>query len=322
VQPYPSDWRARMVRRTAAGRASPILAGLSSVALYERNSVDDVWTVTGENVVELATAGAVASVGVGKGTVLIERLAWDTPIGLAHKRWADHALNVLATNLRVPIDVLCDAPRKSYRAEDFETIDLRAVCNRGFRDESAGDGKGGWTDQGPDNDLRGMRTGLQTFMQIRFDIVNPDRNQGRSCIVLHSAAHDPAAVAATDPIPVNRRAKALFFLHTGAWVGPSEHAGKALIRYVVTYADGTQASVQALGGKHIRDWWTPGQCEEALGVALLLQPEAEADVSARRRGLQIQEWTNPQPEKEVRSIRIESGETGAIPVVLAIALRR
>jgi len=36
---------------------------------------------------------------------------------------------------------------------DFRRLDLRAFVNRGFQDDVAGDGKGGWTDEGFDRDL-------------------------------------------------------------------------------------------------------------------------------------------------------------------------
>lgn len=38
-------------------------------------------------------------------------------------------------------------------------VDLRGAVNAGFADEIAGDGKGGWTDQGPQQDLHTIRPG-------------------------------------------------------------------------------------------------------------------------------------------------------------------
>ncbi|MBN2643492.1 MAG: hypothetical protein JXR78_17705, partial [Victivallales bacterium] len=47
------------------------------------------------------------------------------------------------------------------------SLDLTQAVNRGFRDGKAGDGKGGWTDQGPGNDMRSMKD-----KQIRVGYVN------------------------------------------------------------------------------------------------------------------------------------------------------
>ncbi len=319
TRPYTADKRAREVRRTADGRDSVVLAGISSVALYARNSVDELWAVEGEQVRELATGGAVVTAEAGAGRLLIDRLAWDHPENLVHQQWADHYLHALCANLGVEIDPYRYRERRVLRSESFVPIDLRAVFNRGFRDEVAGDGEGGWTDQGPQNDLRGMAPGRRPFHQVIIDIVDPAKNDGNACLVLYAAQHAETGPKATPEIPYGGRASSLFFLHTAAWFNSRTHADKPVIRYVVTYADGQTAVVEALGNRHIRDWWTPGDAEEAKGVSLFLVSETEPDAPPRRRGLQIQEWVNPRPDQTIRSIRIESANSGAIPIVLGIS---
>ena len=46
---------------------------------------------------------------------------------------------------------------------DSFPVDFSSVANMGFADAAAGDGKGGWTDQGPENDLSMFPTGNQVF---------------------------------------------------------------------------------------------------------------------------------------------------------------
>ena len=317
VRPHPRDFRHRAVRRTPTGRDSKLLAGISSAVIYARDSVDEIWEVTGKSVAELASGGAAVECPAGKGKLIVERLSWDQPADPTHQRWADHFLHAFATNLGVEIDRYHYRKRQVFEPSDFVPIDLRPACNRSFRDDVAGDGKGGWTDQG-DNDLRGMRTGPQSFHQIVFDIADPEKNGGKSCVVLHSEKRAANCPKATAELPVNTKARALFFLHTAAWYGRSHHS-QPVVRYVVTYSDGTKATVEALGEKHIRDWWTPGNCEVSKGVSLLLRSKTEPDAIPRRRGLQLQEWTNPHPGKQIRSLRIRSGGTGAIPIVIGIS---
>lgn len=322
TRPHSRDFRNREVRRTAAGRAAGPLTGISSVALYERNSVDDLWTVTGPEVSELASGGAVVYAPVASGKILLDRLAWDSPKGLAHRQWAEHYLHALAAALGVDVDLYRYVARRQYRAEDFVPVDFRAEVNRGFRDEVADDREGGWTDQGPNNDLRGMQIGQRVFHQIVFDIIDPLKNDGKSCLVLYSPTHAPTGIRKTGEISVNEKADALFFLQTAAWYSSRTHLGAPLIRYVVTYEDGSLETAEALGGLHIRDWWSPGDAQEARGVSLLLRSETEPDALPRRRGLQLQEWTNPHPEKTIRSLRVESANTGIIPIVVAISTWR
>ncbi len=56
--------------------------------------------------------------------------------------------------------VLLAGVAAAEREDSFMTLDLRAVVNMGWQDEVAGDGKGGWTDQG-DNDMRQVTPGRQ-----------------------------------------------------------------------------------------------------------------------------------------------------------------
>ena len=83
-------------------------------------------------------------------------------------------------------------------------VDLKPAFNMGFRDEKLNDGKGGWTDQGPRNDLAAMTTGMQTLAGIRYDVIAPAENSGRSCIVLA----DPKFRRYPASAPVQLRGKA------------------------------------------------------------------------------------------------------------------
>ena len=103
-----------------------------------------------------------------------------------------------------------------FAKEKFEFVDLSKVCNMGFKDEVADDGKGGWTDQGSQNDLRIIPVGEQIFAGISFNIIDPDRNKGKSCIVLYGTYKPLFPKEAV--IPVDRKAEVIYFLHTAAWV--------------------------------------------------------------------------------------------------------
>ena len=312
TQPYPSAWNRRAVRRTVAGRASEVLAGITSVVIYDRKAVPNLWTVTGEGVTELATGGAIVEIARGKGSILLDRIAWQSPGSLREKRWMEHYLHALVTNLGGRIDLNLNAQRRVYKPEDFIRLDLRKVVNRGFRDETSGDGKGGWTDQGPANDLRGIEPGVKQFHRIPFTLIDPAANDGQSCLVLASP-HAPGCPAETDAIPVDAKASKLFFLQTAAWFSEKTHGGKPVIHYDLTYDDGSKATVDAVGGDDVLDWWSPRNAGKSRGVVLTLKSDTEADAAPRRRGLFLQEADNPHPGKAIRSLRIRSANAGPDP---------
>ena len=63
-------------------------------------------------------------------------------------------------------------------------IDIFSIANRGFADEKAGDGRGGWSDQGPENDLRTFKLKKIQLQGLHFDIIDSDLSQNRSVAVI------------------------------------------------------------------------------------------------------------------------------------------
>ena len=73
-------------------------------------------------------------------------------------------------------------------------ISLAKHYTASLRDETAGDGKGGWTDQG-DNDMRDLPVGRLTFAGVLYEV-------GNGCIALRSPQHLPHAPPSVDDVPV------------------------------------------------------------------------------------------------------------------------
>ena len=158
-------------------------------------------------------------------------------------------------------------------------LSLEAVANRGFRDEVAGDARGGWTDQGPDNDLSTFRPGRFPVSGVDFDVLDPRRHDGRAVLVLGQAsqqvAHDPgeAARAATDQPPPGTDAipsarlpvpghiyRNLYLLHASA----SPPLPPQPVGYLVAhYADGSQTRHELLNRRDIGSWRDPAPAENA-----------------------------------------------------------
>jgi len=195
------------------------------------------------------------------------------------------------------------AARGTKPASNFRPIDLRPACNTGLRDETAGDGKGGWTDQGA-NDLRNLPTGEQTLRGIPFQIID---SRDRACVVLRGKARQDVANTAT--FPVNQTCDTLYFLHACAWGG---RIGTQVATYTIAYADGTSTVVPLRNGNEIADWWKPGDLADcATGWE-------GANAESNSIGLVIFPWINPSPAKPIASVTANTAGKGANLMLVAV----
>ncbi|MBQ9775896.1 MAG: beta-galactosidase [Lentisphaeria bacterium] len=195
----------------------------------------------------------------------------------------------------------------SYSPDLSRTVplDMRKFYNRRFIDTVAGDGKGGWTDQGMDNSLLGVPWGVNKFAGVPCEIVRFDQNANRTCLVMASKSVEGDLPAEVKDIPVKRKAKALYFFHCIAWGSEREELA---LTYKINYADGTAVEHKAITGVNIADWWISPRAKQV----------AWKNVS--NKGFHIDRWLNRTPEKEIRSIDIISPNTKIVPIVIAISV--
>lgn len=174
-----------------------------------------------------------------------------------------------------------------------EPIAIAAQATTGFRDDkSDGEHNGGWTDQGA-NDLRMMPVGERSFAGIRFAVVDPQGNGGKSCIVLRGPQRD--YFPATAAIPVERRTgDCLYLLHAVAWT-PGRAA--AIGTLDIGYEDGTSERSEVVFGRDVGDWWNP--VPQINGRVAWT-----ADNPAARVGLYVSKF--PVANKPIRSVGLAS----------------
>lgn len=139
-------------------------------------------------------------------------------------------------------------PNRSYQ------VDLKGAANMAFRDERADDGKGGWTDQGPANDLGMLKPGELYAESVVFDVIDGAKNNGKSCLVLSKEqqkfpARAEVAVGAAANAP-----KYLYLLHATAWT-PDAKTPVGML--TVEYADGKKQEIPILAGQDVGNWWNP-----------------------------------------------------------------
>lgn len=145
------------------------------------------------------------------------------------------------------------AAKFELRRLGVQVVDLAPAANMGFADEVAGDGKGGWTDQGPANDLRMLKPGKMTVGGVDFTIADPAGNNGRSAVVLGRKFPHEATVK------LSGRGQWLFLLHALAWPG-----GRKAGTLSVAFADGSRQEIAVENGRDVGNWWEPNNFANSL----------------------------------------------------------
>ena len=142
----------------------------------------------------------------------------------------------------------------------FRTVSLKEAANLDFKDDVAGDGKGGWTDQGS-NDMRSFPVRQRKFAGVEFDVTDPATNGGRAVIGLYCDPHAPAYPKSVRLATNGVRGKQLYLLHALGWEPP---IGVPVGTLTVDYADGTRSSIELKSGRDAANFWQPRQRENAV----------------------------------------------------------
>lgn len=137
-------------------------------------------------------------------------------------------------------------------------LDFTAKANMGLIDEVGGDGKGGWSDQGPDNDGRSFQRYFRwkSFAGIPFQLLP----EGKSVLTMKSGHFPQGPESVRFDLPANTSAKCLYLLHTLCW-GPEQKIQVGTID--IQYADGKTQKIELLCWRDVGDWWNPGPLPNA-----------------------------------------------------------
>ncbi len=139
----------------------------------------------------------------------------------------------------------------SLKTYQTEPISIAGQANMAFADENAADGKGGWTDQGPNNDLRMLPLGKKRFAGVLFDILDPAANKGKSCLVFSGPQRSGFLTKAVIPV-ADKTFNSLYFLHALAWT-PETFVPVGDI--LVDYADGSRQTIEVKFDRDVSNWW-------------------------------------------------------------------
>jgi hypothetical protein len=210
-----------------------------------------------------------------------------------------------------PVEIL--HPRLPLeRIKQTMFVDLSKVVNRGLADEVDNDGKGGWTDQGPNADMRELKTGQRTLGGVTFNLLPEPK-----CVVaLRSENRAKGDLPEKVTIPVGKKLDTLFFLHSAAWC-PS--GGNEAFRYVIHYKDGKDVTLPVTGNNLV-DWIADPVARFPLEEGTFSTvADTVKNPQFRQGSVYRMEWSSP---RERRGIEIDSidfiGAGKAVPILLAI----
>ncbi len=240
---------------------------------------------------------------------MLDQLRWETPHPQL-ERLSARVVSALMTGLGIAIEPY--APTRTLPREiAYKPLDLTPLANRGFLDEKGEDGQGGWSDQGPDCDLRTFPTGRKEFGGVPFLVgLEP-----RCCIVLKSDARPfPERLPADVSIPLGFRVEGLCFLHAATYAGNGQEVGL----YRIEYADGTVHDIRLVADENIRDWISPpALLPREKGTQSRIAWTGSTKLFPTASVFQML-WVNPRPEAAVKSVRFANPKRGACPILIAL----
>jgi len=266
------------------------------------------WALSGDGLKRHFYPALLCSAACGKGRVIFDNLNWSE----ASSSVKDNAKRIaIALLTNAGVKIVPSRKRKLPENLSFSPLDLSRFMNRSFADDIEDDGKGGWTDQGPQADIRSFDApaGVSKLNGVPFRIERP-----LSCIVL-SSKYRKGGLESVE-IPVGAKADAIFFLQSCAWTSPRQHASA-----VVEYADGSSYEIKFVGDVNMRDWVSSspdapftGETDTLTCLAASFKQEKYGKASLYQTA-----WLNPSPEKEMKSVTLKSGGNG-VPVFIAMTL--
>lgn len=230
------------------------------------------------------------------------------PIYLRSKASADAFASHFSSDQITTVTTETVAPRSGpkppKRMDDFAIVaevgtdkmvplDLSAHVNMGLADEFAGDGKGGWTDEGPFNDLRMVSPGKQVWLGVPF--ILPGTGERNKSVVTFKGRTFPSG---PESIMVDtgalKRTRALVFAYAAGWP-----KGK-LAEYVVRYADGQEIVLPVIDGQNVGNWWSDQKDGEESRVVSFLHPDPQ-EPTMPYRFVRVWYWENAR-DVAIRSI--------------------
>lgn len=185
-----------------------------------------------------------------------------------------------------------------FEPHAFDPVPLQAVANRGFTDPVGGDGRGGWTDQGPRKDLSDFSAKSPLKGEIPFEIAEGERT---TLVVSRDKTRSDKSFAEISLVGEGEASRYLYLLHASAYTWGDVGQIK------VTYADGSEQRIEVKASRDVGNWWNPTPFSNAALGWTGKVPEANV-------GLYISRF-----ELENKAVRAIAFGAGGEPIWMIVA---
>lgn len=149
---------------------------------------------------------------------------------------------------------------------DVKAVPLAKQANMAFADPVANDGKGGWTDRGPGDDMEGFQPGIRSFGGMEFDIVDPAKNNGKAILAFAAKNVFPNGLknAILNLDSKNISGKYLYLLHSASYANSKNTPPIGEIE--IEFKNGKKQKITPKIGIDVDDWWRCSFLENAVSV--------------------------------------------------------
>lgn len=284
------------------------VTGLDNIRLFARRPAD--WN---QRVRPMLNVGGLVEYPRGTGGIILcNLLLKDTESVPVNKEKKKTILATVLRNLNAPFSG--GASVIVGTKLNYAPVDISKQANQ-YRDERGWFGNPAFT-------FKDLPTGRQTFAGVPFDIFQFATSPVPTAIMLGGNGIPNNPAQEVKDIPVNRKADALFFLHTArldARRNNDEIRDRKkfeMLRYVVNYADGQTATIPIYAELDIDDYRQKNPQPLPGANLAWTKPFAGSDLSAVA---WVKQWDNPRPDVAIKSVDVVYGsDRRGVPAVLAI----
>lgn len=358
VSPAMQNWLARaldvsmkdrevITRRAVTLRPDPLLEGIGDVHMGWWNTAKrDSYLQSkpsGNDIIrrevmpaggrQLTWPGVLATCPVGEGQLVIDQSRWTEITGERRFYWskdsraiADKYAATLLINAgaymdyrkKVEVAVVARNVTRDLIGAEFHPIDLGTFVNRSRTDTKANDGRG-WIDLGSGYDLSKLSAGTISAQGVPFEILEESKHDGRSVIMLRGEQKLTDLPDQTDNIPIGRKADAICFLHTAAYVDSPR--GTSAWEYEVHY----EGYGKMIYGSDVTEFISTAPVKVELDVddwhsddpAIDPAWSAGGGANSTAANLYLLRWSNPRPDVPIESFMVRSKRAAEVPILLA-----